>query len=190
MIIYKATSPSGKIYIGQTIQELKNRIKSHKSYAKNGSNTYFYRAVRKYGFENFKWEIIDKANTQNELNKKEVYWIEQYKNNLYNTQEGGRRNKKTTKGYKHTKEHKKKIGDSARGRKHTEETKKLLSVKKKGTTVGVENGNWNHNVDEKQIIKLRKLGLPTTKISKITGVHISTVNYRLKKYGLNKYGVR
>ena len=44
----------------------------------NVLDTHFARAIRKYGKNSFKIEIIDKATSQNELNKKEQYWIRYY----------------------------------------------------------------------------------------------------------------
>ena len=44
-------------------------------YQKDEHDTKFYRAVRKYGIENFYIEQIDTANTQGELDEKELYWI-------------------------------------------------------------------------------------------------------------------
>lgn len=52
----------------------------------NVLDTHFARAIRKYEKENFYIEEIDRATTQNELNKKEQYWIQFYDsiNNGYN----------------------------------------------------------------------------------------------------------
>lgn len=66
-LIYKYTSPSGKIYIGQTVNE-KSRKCSHKLDAKK-SNTHFAKAIRKYGFENFKYEVIIKFKPTIDLEK-------------------------------------------------------------------------------------------------------------------------
>lgn len=41
-------------------------------------DTHFARAIRKYGKENFIIELIDTAETQDELNRKERYWIRFY----------------------------------------------------------------------------------------------------------------
>ena len=41
-------------------------------------DTHFARAIRKYGKENFIIEIIDTAESQDELNQKEQYWIRYY----------------------------------------------------------------------------------------------------------------
>lgn len=49
MLIYKATNKiNGKIYIGQTHKSLEERKMCHKHDSKN-IDTYFYRAIRKYG---------------------------------------------------------------------------------------------------------------------------------------------
>ena len=47
-------------------------------YLSRENDTKFYRAVRKYGRENFQIEQIDSASTQEELDDKEVYWIKYY----------------------------------------------------------------------------------------------------------------
>ena len=94
MIIYLATNIlNNKKYIGITTKTLEHRMKIHKKDSVN-KNTYFYRAIRKYGFENFKWEVIDTANTIDELHEKEKYYIALYdtfdnKNKGYNSTSGG-----------------------------------------------------------------------------------------------------
>ena len=86
MWIYKITNiQNNKVYIGQTIRPIQQRFNRHINDALNNIlDTHFARAVRKYGKENFVVEEIDKAQTQDELNKKEQYWI-----NYYNSVEEG-----------------------------------------------------------------------------------------------------
>lgn len=89
MYIYKRTNLiNGKVYIGQTIQEPKKRWN-----VEDQSNQEIGKAVRKYGKENFKNEIIDIAKDRNELNQKERYWIKYYDSNNsdkgYNKTQGG-----------------------------------------------------------------------------------------------------
>lgn len=43
------------------------RWKEHQSAAKRGINTYFHKAIRKYGIENFVIEQIAEANSKQEL---------------------------------------------------------------------------------------------------------------------------
>lgn len=80
MIIYKITNKqNGKMYIGQTINSLEDRWKRHQSDALNNIiDTHFARAIRYYGVDSFIVEVIDTAETQEELTQKEYYWIHQY----------------------------------------------------------------------------------------------------------------
>lgn len=80
MIIYKVTNKiNEKIYIGQTVQKLNERINAHKSSAKNDCQYSFHKAIRKYGFNNFEWEILEKYITdKNHLDKLELYYIKRY----------------------------------------------------------------------------------------------------------------
>lgn len=58
--IYKITNKiNGKVYIGQTIMPIKNRMYKHYSQAKNGKNiTGIDAAIKKYGKENFEVKQI------------------------------------------------------------------------------------------------------------------------------------
>lgn len=92
--IYKITNLiNNKIYIGQTINPISQRWSAHKSHAKNGSTHKLGRAIRKYGEENFKIELISQYPME-ELDEQERYWINQYKSFKdeygYNTQLGGK----------------------------------------------------------------------------------------------------
>lgn len=88
MIIYKITCKvNNKVYIGQTCEDINKRFRRHMGYQSLEHDTKFYRAVRKYGKENFYIEQIDSADTQEELDDKEIYWINYYDSaqNGYNT---------------------------------------------------------------------------------------------------------
>lgn len=119
MIIYKATNIiNGKVYIGQTITSLENRKGQHeRSYKyKHSKEFIFARAIKKYGTGNFKWEIIDTAITQEELNLKEIYWIQQLNSLVdfgegYNCSAGGF-------GGAHSENTKMKIGQAQIGQKN------------------------------------------------------------------------
>jgi len=91
-VIYKVTNLiNNKLYIGQTVN-FKKRKERHLYEAKRGkSKLYFSRALKKYGNINFLWEIIDSANSKDELSNKEKYWIDYYDtyNNGYNLTHGG-----------------------------------------------------------------------------------------------------
>jgi group I intron endonuclease len=93
MIIYKSTNKiNGKIYIGQTTKNLEQRIKAHLNESKIDKNRPFLSSINKYGIDNFIFEIIDFANNLEELNDKEIYWINFYNSvspNGYNITGGG-----------------------------------------------------------------------------------------------------
>ena len=72
---------NGKIYIGQTIQEPKLRISQHKCMSKTNDKI-FYRAIRKYGFDNFMFCWLH----LNELDKKKLNQYEKYYIWLFNSQ--------------------------------------------------------------------------------------------------------
>lgn len=59
-VIYKYTSPSGKCYIGQTVNETRRKY-GHRNNAFNGNHKDydkpFYRAIRKYGWDSFEYRI-------------------------------------------------------------------------------------------------------------------------------------
>lgn len=92
--IYKiSTTASPKVYIGQTIRTIEERYQEHLNARNNKDKKtlHLYLAMNKYGIETFSIEKIDEANNQEELDKKEVYWIEYYDsiNNGYNMAPGG-----------------------------------------------------------------------------------------------------
>ena len=93
MIVYRAYNKiTGKCYVGITTQTFVQRKMEHYSRALNSSRQHkFYLAIRKYGFDSFEWEIIDRATTLEELTEKEKCYIKQYNSYArgYNCNEGG-----------------------------------------------------------------------------------------------------
>ena len=91
--IYKITNNlNNKCYIGQTIQNVKERFYQHCA-NKTGEkvlNMAIHRAILKYGKHNFKLEVIEEVE-QELLNEREIYWINYYNsyNNGYNSTIGG-----------------------------------------------------------------------------------------------------
>jgi group I intron endonuclease len=184
-IIYKATSPTGKVYIGQTVQPLERRKRVHLCHSKI-SDTYFQRAIRKYGFDIFIWDEIDTAENAEELNAKEIYWISFYKSNNpnygYNNQEGGmggipntetrQKMSKALKGNKrmvgkrHSEETRRKIGEAQVGNK-----KSLGKRRTEETCRKVSQALLGHSVSEETRIKLSNVH---------KGKHLGTNNENAK----------
>lgn len=75
-VIYTATNlVNGKVYVGKTIHDPFSRWNDHKLKAKNGLERYFHKSIRKHGADNFKFEVVDMALLQEELDCKEIEWI-------------------------------------------------------------------------------------------------------------------
>lgn len=84
---------NGKVYIGQSI-DIQYRFRNHKSESfnpkSNAYNTAIHRAIRKYGVDNFSFEVIEECD-QDKLREREIYWIDYYGSfgNGYNLTSGG-----------------------------------------------------------------------------------------------------
>lgn len=105
--IYKATNKfNNKHYIGFD-SNFPNRISAHKSnYQKTDFK--FYRAIRKYGWDSFEWEIVYQSKDRNHtLTEMEPHFIREYDSccNGYNSTIGGQ----GTFGYKRPEKDNKKI---------------------------------------------------------------------------------
>lgn len=128
--IYKATNTiTGKSYIGFD-SCWPNRKKSHKNRMCEKNNIKFYNALRKYGWDNFIWEVIYQSlDGKHCLSVMEPFFIKE--NNSfcdgYNSTLGG----EGVIGYKHNDEKRKKIGLIATGRKQSKETinKRVENIK-------------------------------------------------------------
>lgn len=94
--IYKVTNVlNNKVYIGQSQNISQRWIKHHNSPFNPNSgqyNTPFYRAIRQYGIDNFRFEVIEQCSID-DLNDREKYWIKYYQSNKndkgYNLTDGG-----------------------------------------------------------------------------------------------------
>jgi group I intron endonuclease len=164
-IIYKATGPIGKVYIGQTIQTLKSRKSAHKYMSlKKDRRSAFQSVLFDEGFDAFTWEEIDQAETQEELDAKEKAWIAHYDSmnpeKGYNNTDGGikttyslesrckiseaLKGNKNHIGKRHTAETRRKMSELMKGNKnnlgkhHSPETRKKMSESLKGRTVTAE----------------------------------------------------
>lgn len=126
---------NNKIYVGQTTN-LKRRIKEYrvsKIYKKSQKYT-LMKEIVKHGYENFTYTILDVAETKEELNGKEIFWIKCL--NASNPSVGY--NKKTGgDGGSMNNESIQRMRNSSRKFRHTEETK----IKKSIPIITFKNGD-------------------------------------------------
>ena len=78
-----------KKYIGQSVDIVK-RWQYHKAIYKTLDHSKLYASMRKYGLDNFSFEILEEC-TIDKLNEREIYWIDYYNTykNGYNSTPGG-----------------------------------------------------------------------------------------------------
>ena len=88
--VYKHTSPSGKVYIGITQQRPENRWQCGLGYRRN---PHFFRAILKYGWDNFTHEVLCTGLDKSAACQMEVALIRAYQSNDkthgYNITNGG-----------------------------------------------------------------------------------------------------
>lgn len=186
MVVYKTTNLiNGKIYVGQD-------SKNNPEYL--GSGTIIKRAIKKYGKENFKKEILHFCKNKAEMDEKERYWIERL-NTIkegYNITGGG----DGCLGCKQSDETKQKRREKNLGEKNPMFGKRLSDkilqerskkVKKEGIFKGENNPNFKYKIDKKDLYELFIIkNLKIDDISKIYGCHRTVISDNLKKYGISK----
>lgn len=98
--IYKITTKhNGLVYVGQTVQSLRRRWRSHLShfYLNTHHNELLQKVFDKYGEDDFVVEVLDTCDVS-ELDEKERYWISYYdatnREKGYNFESGGNKLKK------------------------------------------------------------------------------------------------
>lgn len=70
---------NGKIYVGRTYKELEKRFEEHIQKANGGSKYRICMAIRKYGRENFKIELIENNENLKENQIRETFYILKFK---------------------------------------------------------------------------------------------------------------
>lgn len=138
-IIYKATLKlDGRLYIGQTVKHLAKRIAEHKHASKNPKYDYFHSAIKKYGIENFEWEILKECYSKKELDEEEDKFIIFYET------------RNLDKGFNLK-------GGGSYG-KHSEETKKIISegkIAEKNGMFGKDPWNKGKNLTDEHKNKIK-----------------------------------
>lgn len=206
MIVYKYTNKiNDKVYIGITTRSLEERHKDHVQSEINTNNA-FHKALKKYGVKNFDLQVIDTAETLEELKEKEKRWIQKCNSWVH---------AKNSNGYNVTLGGDGVFGLSGEkaywyGKSRSDETRKKISVGRIGKYTG-ENSYWygkgylvsganNHNYgkplsqevkdEHSKVMKGRYAGAKNPRAKSIicitTGETFEYVKQASEKYGINK----
>lgn len=136
-LVYKVSSPSNKIYYGYTSASLETRKFYHYRQLRQGKNTRFLAALKKYD-DLMLWEIVEEIEAPSKeilhkiLTEKERFWITKEKTFLKEF------------GYNMTKG-----GDGRIGSTHSEKTRKVLSKKLMGRTTERRGVSFKEEMIEK-----------------------------------------
>jgi group I intron endonuclease len=155
--IYKITSPSNKIYIGQSVN-IEKRFKGYlKDKTKYNKQHRLSNSINKYGAEKHVFEIIELC-PESELNVKERYWQDYYdvigENGL-----NCRLTKTIDRSGRLSTETINKIIKANTGRIASEETKKLLSINNARPQLGKKGAlspNFGRKLSEEHKLKISK----------------------------------
>lgn len=134
MVIYQTTNLiNGKKYIGKDKNNNPNYL---------GSGSILKKAIKKYGKENFKKEILEVCSSKEELWKREEYWLE-----FFNAESNPNFYNKTNKAFGNsgqTEEGKDKISKARKGWTPSEEIKRRMSENRKGHIM--YNDEWRQKI--------------------------------------------
>lgn len=211
--IYKITNViNNKCYIGCS-KNIELRWKQHKRIPKR--KVAIYNAMRKYGIENFKFEIIEVC-SERELYEKEKFWIKYYNsyNNGYNETTGGEGvhsykdipvNQYSSSGL-FIKEYPsiaeairqtgiKNISNVCNGKKQTAGGYQWF--KKNNKHIDIKNYNYQSKNNEKAVMQYTKQGEYITTYKSITqavkavnGKNISNITKACKDFSKSAYGYK
>ena len=183
--IYKITSPSGRIYVGQS-RNIKYRFLDYKK-LKCKRQVKLYRSFLKYGVDSHTFEVIEECIFE-ELNNRERYWQEYYNvidrniglnlllvncddKPMIISDESREKIRQSGLGRIFSEESKKKMSEWQLGKKHSNETKEKISKTKKGVKCSVEHNEKKrqyqlgrkHTDETKEKMRISKTGYKQSK---------------------------
>lgn len=155
--IYKIKSPTGRIYIGQSVN-VGRRWEHHIQMRDKHKTTPLYRSLIKYTPENHKFVLLEECE-KDKLNEREMYYIKKY--DSFDSEHGMNLTKGGDSKVTFSKKTLEKMSKAKKGKpiphlvghKHSEETRSLLAELAKG------NKNWlgkNHTEETKAKIREKR----------------------------------
>lgn len=189
-IIYKITSPSNRVYIGQSI-DFCSRLSKYRTLACKGQSR-LYRSFLKYGFDSHEIKIIHelpKDCSRVTLDDYEIFYIKQYRDcgvEMLNLNGGGKNTSPSL-------ETRQKLSDFNKGKPKPESQKIKMSLAQIGKKIPEhivkkcvqkrrENGNYNFSDEHKRKIKEASIGRVYKKRPPMTDEHKRKISVAVKNY--------
>ena len=164
-VIYKITSPSGKVYVGKAI-DLSKRVAGHKHRSKRlENNIILYNSIKKYGWGAHILEVVEAVSDNSLLNEREMFWIKEFDSYVYknangmNMTIGGDGNKGSwMHKIEQRQEQSKRVtgnGNPFYGKTHTQEVRDMLSssASKRNRLNGTTVPKWGAEKGRLKVIK-------------------------------------
>lgn len=178
-IIYCLTSPSGKMYIGQTRRSIEKRFEEH---CRSDNSLFLYNAIQKYGPEKFKKEILLHCD-DTVLDVCEIKFIKEFNTlypNGYNIRTGGSSGLHCDASKERMRQSKLGENNHNFGKPRTYITKQRISEKKRGE---------NHHFYGKQLSLEHKLNLSKSHKTDSLPMYIVKLKARPEVYQSEGYAV-
>lgn len=164
--IYKITSPSEKVYIGQA-WDVGRRFREYKYLWKSRIQAKLHSSFKKHGIDNHKFEVVyefPRDVTQSILDNYEQFYMDCYRDSgveLMNLREAGSRGK-------HSEESKKRLSLAHTGKVLSEETKQKIRENRKGKGIGLSNYMYRVGLtgEAKERMRHSKIGSKASKETK------------------------
>jgi group I intron endonuclease len=185
--IYKITSPTNRIYIGQSV-DIERRFRFYRNLNCKGQPV-LYSSMLKYGSDSHTFEIIEECSHEL-LNVRERYWQD-----FYCVLNGGLNCHLTSTDELpklHSQETKDKIAKSHTGKTFTQEHRDNLSATKKKTTLGKNNNFFDkhHTPEFKKNLSNQRSGSGNPKARLVlnleTGIYYDTALEVSIMLGINR----
>lgn len=175
--VYSITSPSGKVYIGSSM-DIKDRWRVYKRLDCD-SQPILYRSLLKYGVENHKFKVLIQCEVD-ELYEWEYHYSNYYKSigvNGLNCMIPGFGDIKGLVSEKT----KQKLRSFNLGKKHTESTKQKMSIARKGRKQTEE------HIKKRSLARIgKKQRNSKMLVDKTTGIFFDSISIAATSYNLNR----
>jgi group I intron endonuclease len=186
-VIYKITSPSGRVYIGKS-SNYKQRLRQYKCIQLKEQNL-ITRSLVKYGFESHNFSIIDSFTSNSDFaSGKEMFWIRSFMSNRskypeqngMNMTEGG----EGALGNVRSEEFKKRVSEWSRGRKQSDEQRRSTSERSMGNKYNL--GRIPSD-DTRRKMSISQLGKKRTEETRL---RLAESNQRIRNKAVIKYDLK